>query len=162
MNRIDCHIGRFLAPVEPGNLLLLSYKDDVPVVSAPGWTGLTSRSVVRSHLAAYASALQSYRMGTGIARPRRPVRPEWGRPFACCGLSGRPVSWKCWWRSRIRRVHGLLVLSVPNPVQTSYYDDETHHRQTRRGPDPRGSRQWSRRLCSVPGQQTGAPSRSRN
>lgn len=36
MNRIDCHIEKFLAPVEPGNLLLLSYKDDVPVVSAPG------------------------------------------------------------------------------------------------------------------------------
>ena len=26
---------RFLAPVEPGNLMLLSYKDDVPIVSAP-------------------------------------------------------------------------------------------------------------------------------
>lgn len=30
------HIERFLAPVEPGNLLLLAYKDDVPIVSAPG------------------------------------------------------------------------------------------------------------------------------
>ena len=29
-------IERFLAPVEPGNLLLLGYKCDVPVVSAPG------------------------------------------------------------------------------------------------------------------------------
>src|SRR5271165_343448 len=36
MMRIDCHIERFLAPVEPGNLLLLGYKDEVPVVSAPG------------------------------------------------------------------------------------------------------------------------------
>lgn len=36
MLRIECHIERFLAPVEPGNLLLLGYKDDVPVVSAPG------------------------------------------------------------------------------------------------------------------------------
>jgi molybdenum cofactor cytidylyltransferase len=36
MLRIDCHIERFLAPVEPGNLLLLGYKDEVPVVSAPG------------------------------------------------------------------------------------------------------------------------------
>lgn len=34
--RIGCHIERFLAPVEPGNLLLLGYKDDIPVVSAPG------------------------------------------------------------------------------------------------------------------------------
>ena len=36
MARIGCHLERFLAPVEPGNLLLLSFKDDVPVVSAPG------------------------------------------------------------------------------------------------------------------------------
>ncbi len=36
MNRIGCHIERFLAPVEPGNLLLLGYKDEIPVVSAPG------------------------------------------------------------------------------------------------------------------------------
>jgi molybdenum cofactor cytidylyltransferase len=36
MGRIGCHIERFLAPVEPGNLFLLGYRDDVPVVSAPG------------------------------------------------------------------------------------------------------------------------------
>jgi len=36
MARAGCHIERFLAPVEPGNLLLLSYKDDIPVVAAPG------------------------------------------------------------------------------------------------------------------------------
>ncbi len=36
MARIGCHLERFLAPVEPGNLLLLSFKDDVPIVSAPG------------------------------------------------------------------------------------------------------------------------------
>jgi molybdenum cofactor cytidylyltransferase len=35
MLRIGCHIERFMAPVEPGNLLLLGYKDDVPIVSAP-------------------------------------------------------------------------------------------------------------------------------
>lgn len=29
-------IERFLAPVEPGNLMLLSYKNDIPIVSAPG------------------------------------------------------------------------------------------------------------------------------
>jgi molybdenum cofactor cytidylyltransferase len=34
--RIGCHIERFLAPVEPGNLLLLAYKDEVPIVCAPG------------------------------------------------------------------------------------------------------------------------------
>jgi len=36
MVRVGCHIERFLAPVEPGNLFLLGYKDDIPVVSAPG------------------------------------------------------------------------------------------------------------------------------
>jgi molybdenum cofactor cytidylyltransferase len=36
MVRIGCRIERFLAPVEPGNLFLLAYRDEVPVVSAPG------------------------------------------------------------------------------------------------------------------------------
>ncbi len=36
MVNAGCHIERFLAPVEPGNLLLLGYKDDIPIVSAPG------------------------------------------------------------------------------------------------------------------------------
>ncbi|MBC7927273.1 MAG: molybdopterin-binding protein [Bryobacteraceae bacterium] len=36
MAALGCHLERFLAPVEPGNLLLMSYKDDVPIVSAPG------------------------------------------------------------------------------------------------------------------------------
>lgn len=36
MARVGCHLERFLAPVEPGNLLLLGYKDDIPVISAPG------------------------------------------------------------------------------------------------------------------------------
>jgi molybdenum cofactor cytidylyltransferase len=35
MSRIGAHIERFLAPVEPGNLMMLGYKDDVPVISAP-------------------------------------------------------------------------------------------------------------------------------
>ena len=35
MTRFGCHIERFMAPVEPGNLLLLGYKDDTPIVSAP-------------------------------------------------------------------------------------------------------------------------------
>ena len=34
--RIGCAIERFLAPVEPGNLLLLAYKGDTPILSAPG------------------------------------------------------------------------------------------------------------------------------
>ena len=36
MAKINCQIERFLVPVEPGNLLLMGYKDDIPVVSAPG------------------------------------------------------------------------------------------------------------------------------
>jgi molybdenum cofactor cytidylyltransferase len=36
LNRIGCHLERFLAPVEPGNLMLLDYKDDIPIISAPG------------------------------------------------------------------------------------------------------------------------------
>jgi molybdenum cofactor cytidylyltransferase len=36
MLRVEGQVERFLAPVEPGNLLLLSYKDDVPIISAPG------------------------------------------------------------------------------------------------------------------------------
>jgi molybdenum cofactor cytidylyltransferase len=36
MEKIGCQIERFLAPVEPGNLLLMAYKDDVPIMAAPG------------------------------------------------------------------------------------------------------------------------------
>src|ERR1051325_3318312 len=36
MARIGWHFERLLAPVEPGNLFLLGYKEDVPVISAPG------------------------------------------------------------------------------------------------------------------------------
>lgn len=36
MARVGAQIERFLAPVEPGNLLLLGYRDDVPMISAPG------------------------------------------------------------------------------------------------------------------------------
>jgi molybdenum cofactor cytidylyltransferase len=36
MAATGCHIERFLAPVEPGNLLLLGYHDDIPVLTAPG------------------------------------------------------------------------------------------------------------------------------
>ncbi len=36
MDKIGCQFERFLAPVEPGNLLLMGYKDEVPILSAPG------------------------------------------------------------------------------------------------------------------------------
>jgi molybdenum cofactor cytidylyltransferase len=36
MRRVGCRIESFLAPVEPGNLLLLAYAGQTPLVSAPG------------------------------------------------------------------------------------------------------------------------------
>lgn len=36
IGRIGGELERFLAPVEPGNLLILAYKDEIPIVSAPG------------------------------------------------------------------------------------------------------------------------------
>jgi molybdenum cofactor cytidylyltransferase len=36
MTRIGCHIERFLAPVEPGNLLILGYREEIAIISAPG------------------------------------------------------------------------------------------------------------------------------
>jgi len=36
MAKLGGQLERFLAPVEPGNLLMLSYKDDLPIISAPG------------------------------------------------------------------------------------------------------------------------------
>ncbi len=35
LSGLGAHLERFLAPVEPGNLMMLSYKDDTPIVSAP-------------------------------------------------------------------------------------------------------------------------------
>jgi molybdenum cofactor cytidylyltransferase len=46
MVRAGCHIERFLAPVEPGNLFMLGYKDDVPIVSAPGCFRSAKQNVV--------------------------------------------------------------------------------------------------------------------
>src|SRR5215471_6849505 len=36
MLKVGAQVERFLAPVEPGNLILLAYKDDIPIISAPG------------------------------------------------------------------------------------------------------------------------------
>lgn len=36
MLKVGCQIERFLAPVEPGNLFMLGYCNDIPIVSAPG------------------------------------------------------------------------------------------------------------------------------
>src|SRR5436305_8369449 len=46
MTKVGAHVERFLAPVEPGNLLLLSYKDDIPMISAPGCFRSATANVV--------------------------------------------------------------------------------------------------------------------
>lgn len=46
MVKLGCQIEKFLAPVEPGNLLLLGYKDEIPVVSAPGCFRSAKENVV--------------------------------------------------------------------------------------------------------------------
>ncbi|MGH9657589.1 MAG: molybdopterin-binding protein [Bryobacteraceae bacterium] len=49
--RSGAQLERFLAPVEPGNLLLLAYKDEVPIVSAPGCFRSAKQNVVDLMLA---------------------------------------------------------------------------------------------------------------
>ena len=46
MLRAGCQFERFLAPVEPGTLLLLGYKDDVPILSAPGCFRSAKRNIL--------------------------------------------------------------------------------------------------------------------
>ena len=46
MLRAGCRIERFLAPVDPGTLLLLGYKDDIPILSAPGCFHSTKLNVI--------------------------------------------------------------------------------------------------------------------
>ena len=36
MLKLGARVERFMAPVEPGNLLLMAYKDEIPMISAPG------------------------------------------------------------------------------------------------------------------------------
>ena len=36
MLKVGAQVERFLAPVEPGNLMLMAYRDEIPIVSAPG------------------------------------------------------------------------------------------------------------------------------
>lgn len=46
MVRAGATVERFLAPVEPGSLLLLGYKDEIPIVSAPGCYRSAKRNVL--------------------------------------------------------------------------------------------------------------------
>ena len=46
MLRTGALMERFLAPVEPGNLLLMSYRDDIPILAAPGCFRSAKQNVV--------------------------------------------------------------------------------------------------------------------
>jgi len=51
MIRVGGLMERFLAPVEPGNLMLLAYKDEVPILSAPGCFRSAKQNVIDLMLA---------------------------------------------------------------------------------------------------------------
>ncbi len=77
MTRVGGQIERFLAPVEPGNLFMLSYKDEVPILSAPGCFRSAKTNVVRPGAPASAARpLSRLRLGSGVSRPRRTPRLE--------------------------------------------------------------------------------------
>jgi len=44
--RMGATLERFLAPVEPGSLMMLGYKDDIPILSAPGCYRSTKKNVL--------------------------------------------------------------------------------------------------------------------
>ena len=46
LTRLGAHMEKFLAPVEPGNLMLLSYKDEVPILSGPCCFRSPKRNVI--------------------------------------------------------------------------------------------------------------------
>ncbi len=62
MSKVGCSVESFLAPVEPGNLLLLSYAGDVPVVAAPGCFRSPKPNVIDLVLP---PLLASYRLSAG-------------------------------------------------------------------------------------------------
>lgn len=59
--KVGGQLERFLAPVEPGNLLMLAYKDDIPMVSAPGCFRSAKANVVDLLLPPF---LARYRVST--------------------------------------------------------------------------------------------------
>ena len=46
MARVECRIEKYLAPVEPGNLMMLGYREEVPIISAPGCFRSIKQNVV--------------------------------------------------------------------------------------------------------------------
>jgi molybdenum cofactor cytidylyltransferase len=82
MLRAGCRIERFLAPVDPGTHLLLGYKDDIPIMSAPACFHSTEPNVIDLVLP---PLLARYRLS--------------GRDVACLGhgglldCQGLPTTW---------------------------------------------------------------------
>ncbi len=68
--QVGCHVERFMAPVEPGNLLLLGYKDDVPIVSAPRLLPVRQTERRRPHPAPHARPLSRDWVGNCGTGPR--------------------------------------------------------------------------------------------
>ncbi len=73
MDKIGCPIERFLAPVEPGNLLLMGYKDEMPIMSAPGCFRSLKAERDRPDAAATDGALPGLDVGSLLPRTRRPA-----------------------------------------------------------------------------------------
>ena len=100
MLRAGCQIERFLAPVEPGNLLLLGYKDDVPIVSAPGLFPIRQTECGRFGAAADVGAISCYGLGDrlpGLGRSASLTKllHYHGRSLRAargCSSAGRPTS----------------------------------------------------------------------
>ena len=71
MVRAGCHIERFLAPVEPGNLFLLGYKDDVPDSVRSRLLPLRETQCRGFDAAAHAGALPCLGLGSRLPRAWR-------------------------------------------------------------------------------------------
>ncbi len=63
MLKVGAQVERFLAPVEPGNLMLMAYKDEVPIISAPGLFPVGQAERGGFGFAAAAGALPRDRLG---------------------------------------------------------------------------------------------------
>ena len=89
MRKVGCDVESFLAPVEPGNLLLLSYAGDVPVVAAPGCFRVPQTERHRPGTAAPTCQLQAVRSRDLLTRSRRSA--DLTAPLPLAGRRSRRV-----------------------------------------------------------------------